>query len=319
MAEKTILQSKVKAACAGQTLLDYVSGRFRYQSRDHWEKTIESGDLTLNGKKTSAQVPLQTGDLLAYAVVLNEPPVDTDIQILHEEEGFLVAVKPGWLPSHADGNFIKNTFIHLVQKTLKQKGWGGKAHLAHRLDRETSGLMVVAKTKDALRHLTRQFETGLVRKQYQAIVQGLVKEDSFEVGGAIGLDPQSQISMRRTVVPLETPGAQKASTHFEVLQRLVQNTLVLCQPQTGRTGQIRVHLASIGHPLVNDKLYGRSDEQFLEFVRDSKAGLWEKDPGRRPRHLLHASRLEFAHPATGKTVVFESELPKDMKSFLESE
>ena len=319
MVEKTILQSKIKAASAGQSLLDYVSGRFRYQSRDDWENKIMGGDLTLNGQKTTAQTLLQTGDLLAYAVVLNEPEVDTQIQFLHEEEGFLVAVKPGWLPSHADGNFIKNTFIHLVQKTLKEKGWGGNAHLAHRLDRETSGLMVVAKTKDALRHLTRQFENGLVRKEYQAIVQGLVKEDSFEIGGAIGLDPQSQISMRRAVVPLETPGAQDALTRFKVLQRLAQNTLVLCQPQTGRTGQIRVHLASIGYPLVNDKLYGRTDEQFLEFVRDSKAGRLEKDPGQRPRHLLHASRLEFSHPATGKAMIFESELPKDMKSFLESE
>jgi RluA family pseudouridine synthase len=318
MSEKTILQSKVKPAFAGRPLLDYVSGRFRYQNRDYWEKMIEGGDLTLNGQKATPQTELRAGDRLAYAVVLNEPKVDTQIQILHEEEGFLVAEKPGWLPSHADGNFIKNTFIYLVQKILTEKGYGGKAHLVHRLDRETSGLMVVAKTKDALRHLTRQFEAGQVKKEYQALVQGVVEKDSFEIDGAIGRDPHSQISMRRAVVPAGSPGAQQAATQFQVIQRLPQTTLMLCQPRTGRTGQIRVHLASMGYPVVNDKLYGRTDDQFLEFVRDSKAGLLEKDPGQRPRHLLHASRLEFSHPATGRSVSFQSELPKDMKSFLES-
>jgi RluA family pseudouridine synthase len=319
MTEKTILQTKITPAAAGQILLDYVAGRFRYQPRDHWEKMILEGELTLNGQKAALDQPLQIGDVLAYSVVLQEPEVDRDIRILHEESNFLVADKPGWLPSHADGNFIKNTFIHLIQEKLKNRGWGGKAQLVHRLDRETSGLMVVAKTKAAARHLTKQFEEGKVGKTYWAIIQGIVAEDHFEAAGSIGPDPNSQISVRRAVVPEGTPGAQKAFTRFEVVKRLAQSTLVLCHPQTGRTGQIRVHLASLGHPLVNDKLYGQTDERFLNFVRQSKAGLLEKDPkwGAYPRHFLHAGRLTFAHPLFGKPLTFESELPNDMKDFLE--
>ena len=323
MTDKTTLQTKITPAAAGQTLLDYVAGRFRYESRGHWEKMILEGWLTVNSQKAAIDQPLQAGDVLAYSVVLREPEVDKDIRVLHEESSFLVADKPGWLPSHADGNFIKNTFIHLIQEKLKQRGWGGKAQLVHRLDRETSGLMVVAKTKDAARNLTRQFEEGRVDKTYWAIVQGNIPEDHFEAAGSIGPDPNSQISVRRAVVPEETPGAQKALTRFEVVKRLAQSTLVLCHPQTGRTGQIRVHLASLGHPLVNDKLYGQSDESFLEFVRKSKAGLLEKDAkagagaGTYPRHFLHAGRLTFAHPLFGKALTFESELPNDMKVFLE--
>lgn len=316
MTEKTNLQSKIHAASAGHPLLDYVSQRFRYQTRDYWREMIEEGFLTLNGSKAKPETILRTGDILSYQTVLNEPEVDKNIQVLHEEKSFLVADKPGWLPSHSDGNFIKNTFIYLLREKLKTQGWGGQAHLVHRLDRETSGLMVVAKSREAARSLARQFEAGQVKKTYWAIVQGVVKNDFFDVGGAIGPDPQSQISVRRAVRPEGEPGCQRAFTQFEVLRRTARNTLVLCRPQTGRTGQIRVHLASQGHPLVHDKLYGRTDEEFLEFVRQSKTGWSDKAGGRPPRHFLHAGRLELFHPLTGKSLEFETQWPDDMRTFL---
>ncbi|HVM32183.1 MAG TPA: RluA family pseudouridine synthase, partial [bacterium] len=301
MSEKTTLQTKITSAAAGQALLDYMAGRFRYQPRDHWERMIQEGALTLNGQKAEPGLKLKAGDRLAYEVVLAEPPVDKNIQILHEEDAFLVAEKPAHLPSHADGNFIQNTFIHLVGQALKARGFGGKARLVHRLDRETSGLMVVAKTRDAARLLSGQFEKAQVEKNYWAIVQGRVEKDRFEVSGAIGPDGESQISLRRKILPAEAPGAQGARTLFEVVRRLQDATLVLCRPQTGRTGQIRVHLASLGHPLVNDKLYGRSDGQFLEFVRQSKRARPEGSAaGLGPRHFLHAGRLSFDHPLTGQ-------------------
>ncbi|MGH7739364.1 MAG: RluA family pseudouridine synthase [bacterium] len=319
MTEKTNLQSKIHSASAGHLLLDYVSQRFRYQTRDHWQEMIEEGYLTLNGKKANPETILRSGDLVSYQTVLNEPEVDKNIQIIHDEKSFLIADKPGWLPSHSDGNFIKNTFIYLIREKLKAQGWGGQAHLVHRLDRETSGLMVVAKSREAARSLARQFETGQVKKTYSAIVQGVVTHDFFEVDGSIGPDPQSQISVRRALQPEGEPGGQRAFTQFEVLRRMAGSTLVLCKPQTGRTGQIRVHLASQGHPLVHDKLYGRTDEEFLEFVRQSKAGWSDENGGRPPRHFLHAGRLELLHPLTGQALEFESNWPDDMRAFLEKE
>lgn len=318
MQEETVLQSKIHPHQAGKSLLDFLCDRFRYQTRETWEDLITRGKVTLNGETTPSHAQLQKGDLVSYHVVLNEPPVDKNIQILHEEESFLMASKPGQLPSHADGNYIKNTFIFLITETLRAKGWKGEVRLVHRLDRETSGLMVVAKNKDAHLKLTRQFEQGLVSKEYLAIVRGQVGAETFEVQGAIGKDDSSSISIRQKVVPEGTPFSKVSVTKFEKLQDLRNGSLLRCLPQTGRTNQIRVHLTHAGHPLIGDKLYGRTDEEFLEFIHYVKAG---GDPSFKermevPRHFLHAARLSFDHPVTGKKISFEAPLPPDMKEFL---
>jgi RluA family pseudouridine synthase len=319
MPEETILQSKVPQNLAGHSLLDYLCDRFRYQSRENWEALIHSGKVTVDGKKAGPELFLQKGDRVAYSVVLQEPPVDRNIQIIFEEDSFLVATKPGQLPSHADGNFIKNTFIYLITEQLRNKGWRGDVRLAHRLDRETSGLMVVAKNKEAHLTLVRQFERGLVEKEYWAVVKGGVEKEKFEVDGAIGRDPASGISVRQKVVPEGMPFSKASLTHFEKMENLRGFTLVRCLPKTGRTNQIRVHLDSVGHPIVGDKLYGRTDAEFLEFIHHVKAGGDPAWTGRTetPRHLLHAAKLAFAHPVTGNRVTFEAEMPLDMRDFIE--
>jgi RluA family pseudouridine synthase len=234
------------------------------------------------------------------------------------EKSFLVVDKPGNLPSHADGNYIKNTFIYLLTQKLRQDGWKGDVRLVHRLDRETSGLMVVAKTKDAHRALTEQFETGKVEKEYQAIVQGSPPQKKIEVQGAIGRLPSSLISIRHQVLPEGTPGARRSITFFETLLLLGDATLVRCLPKTGRTNQIRVHLESIGLPILGDRLYGRSDEEFLQFVRAAKSGdEIPPAPGNAPRLMLHAHRLSFSHPITGQRISFESPMPEDMLLMVE--
>lgn len=319
MSEETVLQSKVPAPMAGKILTEYLSQRFRYQTRDAWVDLIRSGKVTVNGQRASPALPLHKGDRVAYSVILREPPVDRNIQIVHEEDSFLVAIKPGQLPSHADGNFIKNTFIYLITQRLRDKGWKGDVRLVHRLDRETSGLMVVAKNRAAHLNLVRQFEEGSVEKEYRAVAKGRIEEKNFEVNGAIGRDPESQISVRQKVVPAGTPFSKAALTLFEKLEDLKDATWFKCMPKTGRTNQIRVHLDSIGHPIVGDKLYGRTDEEFLEFIQHVKAG---GDPAfsghaETPRHLLHASKLSFHHPETGKLLSFETEIPEDMKRFIQ--
>src|ERR1041384_257816 len=179
--EETQLQSRVPKNQGGKSLLDYLAGRFRYQTREAWDQKIKEGKVTVNGKTSPPDRILKPKDLVAYSVALREPPVNRDIQILYEEEGFLVASKPGLLPSHADGNFIKNTFIYILTETLRERGWKGEIHLVHRLDRETSGLLVVAKTPAAHANLVRQFEEGTVEKEYLAVARGEILEEKFEV------------------------------------------------------------------------------------------------------------------------------------------
>lgn len=318
MPDETILQSKVPPHHAGQTLSGYLAARFRYQTKDAWDRLITQGKVKVNGRAASPGQILREGDRVAYAVVLREPPVDKDILILHEEETFLVAVKPGQLPSHADGNFIKNTFIFLIAEALKGRGWKGDVRLVHRLDRETSGLLVVAKERAAHLNLVRQFEEGRVGKEYLAVARGKVEWESLEVKGAIGRDPASQISVRQKVLLEGDPFAKPSLTLFEKVRDLENASLLRCLPKTGRTNQIRVHLDSIGHSLVGDKLYGRTDEEFLEFVRHVKAGGDPSFPGRSdaPRHLLHASKLAFTHPVTGRDLSFEAPLPPDMRDYI---
>lgn len=318
MSDETILRSKVPMNQEGKTLSLYLSTRFRYQNRETWEDLIHRGKVTVNGLTVSPGQKLQKGDRVAYSVILREPPVDKNIQVLHEEEGFLVALKPGQLPSHADGNFIKNTFIYLINENLRNQGWKGDAHLVHRLDRETSGLLVVSKNPAAHAKLVKQFEESTVEKEYLAVVKGIVEKDRFEVNGSIGKDPDSQISIRHKVLADGTAFAKPASTGFEKIQFLKNATLLRCIPKTGRTNQIRVHLDSVGHPLIGDKLYGRTDEEFLAFIKYVKEGGDPSFGGRfeTARHLLHALKLSFDHPLSGKKVTYEAPMPPDMADYV---
>ncbi|HPC39899.1 MAG TPA: RluA family pseudouridine synthase [Spirochaetota bacterium] len=318
MPEKTTLSSRITSNDDGISLVDFLCSRFKYHDRDRWTGIILEGSVTVNGATAKPERVLKKNDVVSYAVELREPPVDTGITILHEEDSFLVAGKPGNLPSHADGNFIKNTFIYILRRRMGDAGHNGPVKLVHRLDRETSGIMVVGKTDSAHRVLVKQFEEGTVEKEYRAVVRGTVADDAFEVGGAIGPDGGSAVSIRRKVVPEGTPGSRPAFTRFEVIERYAGATLLRCLPATGRTNQIRVHLDHAGHPLAGDKLYGRSDEQFLEFVRRARRGIFEPLPWMEaPRHLLHAYRLGFRHPVTGERVSFECPMPDDMKLFID--
>lgn len=317
--ELITLSSRIGYPHAGRTLIDFLCGRFRYHCREEWEHAVREGSVRVNGEMTTPCRVLKKGDVVSYQTILREPPVDGAIRVIHEEESFLIADKPGNLPSHADGNFITHTFIFIIKRMMAHAGYRGPLKLAHRLDRETSGLMLVAKNLDAHRRLMRQFSEGVVEKEYLAIARGLITQDEFRVHGGMIRDPASRISVRRIVVPEGTPGSKPAATRFRVIERLNGFTLLCCVPETGRTNQIRAHLAHAGYPLAGDKLYGRSDEEFLAFVGRVRAGDFSPPPWlEAPRHLLHASRLSFHHPVTGERVAFKSPLPEDMRSFIEA-
>jgi 23S rRNA pseudouridine1911/1915/1917 synthase len=297
--------------------MDFLARRFKYQTQEEWNWMIGRGKVTVNGKAITPDHLLKKNDIVEYSDVRSEPPVDINIQIIHEEETFLVANKPGNLPSHSDGNYIKNTLIFLLRERMAGKGFHGVIHLAHRLDRETSGIVVATKTEIAHRSLLQQFEAGTVGKEYIAVARGVINTDSFEVKGFLVPARDSCISIRNKVVFDAGAGAKYSATAFDVMERFASSTMVKCSPVTGRTNQIRVHLAHAGHPLVGDKLYGRTDDEFLAFVKNVKAGCYDLLPWQEtPRHLLHASRLIIKHPISGELLAFDAPVPEDLSSFV---
>lgn len=317
MTEKTTLSSKISSRFAGRSLMDFLSERFKYRTPEEWEQIIRIGKVTVNSREIKPDHLLKIYDIVVYSDFHREPPADLNIQFIHEEETFIVVNKPGNLPSHADGNYIKNTLINRLRERMTGSRFSGTIHLAHRLDRETSGIIIAAKTNIAHRSLLRQFEAGEVAKEYIAVVRGVVRDPSFEVKGYLARDKDSCISIKKKVVTENVEGAKYAATSFEVMERFASSTVVKCIPVTGRTNQIRIHLAHVGHPLVGDKLYGRTDNEFLEFIRNVKDGNYEPLPWMEvPRHLLHASRLEIRHPISNELAVFEAPIPEDMKLFI---
>ena len=317
MTEETTFSYRISARFADRSLIDFLAGRFRYRPAAEWVRMIGLGKVTVNGETIKADHLLKEGDTVSYSEVLHEPPVDVNIQVLHEEETFLVANKPGNLPSHSYGRYIRSTFIFLLRQRMTDRGFQGTVHLAHRLDRETSGIIVAAKTAGAHRSLLRQFEAGTVKKEYIAVARGIINHDSFEVKGFLVSDRDSCISIRKKVVFDDAAGSKFSDTAFEVMARLASYTVVRCRPITGRTNQIRVHLKHAGHPLVGDKLYGRTDDEFLAFARNVRAGKYDPLPWlETPRHLLHASRLVINHPISGEPIAFDAPLPEDMRLFI---
>ncbi|MBN1532400.1 MAG: RluA family pseudouridine synthase [Spirochaetes bacterium] len=318
MQEEITLTSTIHRADAGKRLIAFLCGRFRYHDDGEWRSRILEGKVTVNGAPAEPERPLEAGDTVAYRVVLQEPPVDGNIVILHEEETFLVAAKSGNLPTHADGNFIRHTFVYILREMLQDRGLQGPVNPVNRLDRETSGCIVVSKQREAHRALTRQFEAGTVDKEYIAVVRGPVPRERFEVRGSIARDSGSSVSLRKTVVPEGHPGAKASVTEFTVLERLRGFTVLACRPRTGRTNQIRIHLEHAGHPLAGDKLYGRSDDEYLAFVHAARARRGGDLPWlEAERHMLHAQSISLDHPVTGDRVRFDAPLPQDMCAFME--
>lgn len=306
-----VLRSRIPKLAHGLTLLEYLLQRFRYLDRAAWLAEIGAGRLSIDGEIAKAERRLRAGAELSYHKFQREPEVSRDLRVVHTSPGFVVVEKPAHLPMHSDGPFVRNTLVHMLRS-----GSVPEAELVHRLDRETSGLCVVARTKVARQLLERQFVAGSVAKAYLAVVRGEVAND-FVVEAAIGHCARSSIALRRSAEP-DARDPRPARTDFFVLQRQPTATLLRCVPHTGRTHQVRVHLERAGHALLGDKLYGRPDAEYLDFVTRVKNGgdAREVPAGEPNRQLLHAAELAFDDPDTGVRVQFMSALPDDFAVWL---
>ncbi len=223
-----------------------------------------------------------------------------EIEIVYEDEDIIIVNKPRGMVVHpGNGNYDKtlvNGLLYSHKDNLSQINGVIRPGIVHRIDKNTSGILVVAKNDKAHKNLSEQFKEHTINREYVALVKGIVKEDRIDIDLPIGRNPKDRIKMAVTL-----KNSKRAVTHITVLNRYMKDkcTLVRAKLETGRTHQIRVHMAHMHHPLIGDNIYGKEDKKF-------------KIEGQ----LLHAKKLGFIHPTTGKYVEFESDIPKEFQEIL---
>ncbi len=287
--------------------LDAVCASFLQAPRAQVQRWIESGQVLLNGERARVSKRVCSGDIVQVERVAEEPSTvkaeATPLQVLYEDEDLIVLDKPAGIvvhpaPGHAQGTLV-NALLHHCGESLSAVGGGQRPGIVHRLDRGTSGVLVVAKSDDVHQFLSEQFRLHSIDRMYWALVRGVPKEDTGEVDRPIGrhLRDRKKMSVR-------TRAGRAAHTRWKVKRRFPQSGITLLEvyPQTGRTHQIRVHLASAGLPLVGDTVYGRTNAKRALLARPA----------------LHAKVLGFVHPRTGERKRFEASVPQDFQTLLDT-
>ena len=308
-----IFSSTVPASFMGGSLLDYLAGRFTYLSAKEWQEQMSSGRIRQNGGVVVQDRPVSGGDVLAFSPDLDEfpePPADLSYTIVYEDQWLLAIDKPGNLLVHRGGRSVTHNLIYQL-RFVHQPPYP-EAGAVNRLDRETSGLILVARRPQFLASLNVLFAQHAVAKSYLAVVAGHLATEQGVIDCPIGRDPESIVHYRYCA-ELRAVDSKTAVTRYQVVAEYAHGSLVRLWPETGRTHQLRVHLAHIGHPILGDKLYGRTDQEFLAW-RDRPVK--EQGRGLLSRQALHAEGLEFVHPWTGKVVRMVAELPSDMRNLI---
>lgn len=315
-ADGQFAQRLVWTVSAGGERLDrYLSSRLPELSRSRVAQLIEEGHVRVNGRPARKSEKPAAGDVVEIEIPAPEPyeaaPEDIPLNIVYEDRDLLVIDKPAGLvvhpaPGHPSGTLV-NALLHHVRDL---SGIGGvlRPGIVHRLDRDTSGLLIVAKHDMAHRRLAHSLKRREIRRRYVAAAWGHLREDRVTVDAPIGRSPTDR--KRMAVVPDGRP----ATTHLRRLERWVAADLLGVELETGRTHQIRVHLASIGHPVVGDRTYAPHATRGFS----GRARRWAEELDRRvPRQFLHATSLEFVHPRTGEALRFESPLPPELEAVAE--
>lgn len=306
-----IFSSTVPASFTGG-LLDYLVKRFTYLSAKEWQEQLERGRICQNGGIVVEDRVVSGGDVLAFAPDLDEfpePPADLSYTILYEDQWLLAIDKPGDLLVHRAGRSVTHNLIYQLRFVHQPRY--PEAGAVNRLDRETSGVILLARRPQFLASLNALFARHAVAKSYLAVVAGHLMTDQGLIDCPIGRDSGSDIPYRYCA-GARAVDSKTAVTHYQVVARYPGRSLLRLWPETGRTHQLRVHLAHIGHPILGDKLYGATDQEFLAW-RDRPVS--EQGDGNGSRQALHAESLEFVHPWTGEVLRVAAELPSDMRTW----
>lgn len=284
---------------AGERLDRALAARFPQLSRAQLQRLIRSGAITVNDAAVRPAYRLTPGDRITVTFP-EEPTVRPEpfpLDIVYEDEYLLVVSKPAGMVVHPAARIVSGTLVNALLAHCPQVadvGGPDRAGIVHRLDRETSGLIVVAKNPETHAALQRQFKRRLVRKTYVALVEGQVHPREGIIEVPIGRDPKD-----RTRMAVSRTG-RPAVTQYRVVEVFPQHTLLEVRPHTGRTHQIRVHLAWLGYPVVGDRVYGRRRQALLP-----------------DRHFLHARELVFTHPVTGEKLALSAPLPPELTALLD--
>lgn len=308
---RRVEQFVVEKSVPDKRLDQFLREKFPAASRVALKRLIEEGHVRVDGRNVKAAHSPRAGEKIE--VVWPEPraaeaqPEEIPLDILYEDNSLLVLNKPAGLVVHPaaghDAHTLVNALLHHCRGALSGIGGIARPGIVHRLDKETSGCLVVAKNDETHLALSKQFADRRVGKIYHAILCGDIPRDAGEIRAAIARHP----SHRKRMAVTDTAAGRMAHTHWRVLERLAAATFVEAQILTGRTHQVRVHFQHLGYPLAGDKTYGPKQNKRLAEISGYEA----------PRVMLHARLLSFEHPGTGKKTSFEAPLPGDFLEALE--
>ena len=299
----------------------YLAEHMAGTSRNRIQTAADAGNVLVNGKPVASNHKVKPNDIIQ--VLLDHEPHDFTIlpeniplDIVYEDDDVLVINKPAGLVVHPGHGNYEHTLLNALAYYFGDKLDINNPNigLVHRIDKDTSGLLLIAKTPEAKTNLGLQFFEHTTERTYNALVWGTFAEDSGTITGALARDTRD-----RTIYKVwdleENPNAKEAVTHWRVLERFMYVTLVECRLETGRTHQIRVHMKHIGHPLFCDEKYGGTEilkglptQKYKQYIQNCFALC--------PRQVLHAKTLGFTHPRTGKRMFFDSQWPEDMSNLI---
>ncbi|MEI7500447.1 MAG: RluA family pseudouridine synthase [Bacteroidota bacterium] len=299
----------------------YLMAKIEHASRNRIQNSARAGNILVNGVVIKSNYKIKPLDVIS--IVLAFPPRDTEVypenipvSVVYEDDDILIVNKaPGMVVHPGHGNFtgtLQNALLYHLQQN-KPGDTDAKPYLVHRIDKDTSGIMLIAKNELAQTKIAKQFFDHTIDRTYLALVWGNIDHDAGTIDANIGRDIRNRLVQ---AVYDDPEKGRHAVTHYHVLERFGYVTLVECRLETGRTHQIRVHFRHIGHPLFNDESYGGSEilkgttfTKYKQFVHNCFALM--------PRQALHAKSLGFIHPTTREFIHFDSDYPDDMKSLIE--
>jgi 23S rRNA pseudouridine1911/1915/1917 synthase len=284
---------EVSALEAGMRLDAFLGKKPELGSRSRVADLIAKGAVLVDGDPRAKSYQVEAGQRVQAKVADEAPqelvPEDSDLPVPFEDQWLLIADKPSGMPVHPSVGHSSGTLVHALLGHGLAGGENFRPGVVHRLDKDTSGLLVVAKTAEVHRLLVAMMKERAIARRYVALVHGSIASDSGTIEAPVGRDP-----VRRKAMAIGGSGAREARTHFRVLERLAEFTLVEVRLDTGRTHQIRVHFLGIGHPVAGDSTYGRGDSLAIG------------------RQFLHSARLQLTHPITGENLDVQSPLPADL-------
>lgn len=300
----------------------YLTNLIANVSRHRIQEAAKANCILVNGRPEKSNYRVHPNDVIS--ILLPRPPREFEIKaenipidIMYEDDHLIIVNKPAGMVVHPafgnyEGTLVNALTYHFLNKKDKN-GLGIKPLLLHRIDKNTSGVLVVAKSEEAQIKLAANFFEHSIDRKYRALVWGDFQEDEGTITGNVGRDPRNRLVM--TVFPDGETG-KNAVTHYRVVERFGYVTLIECQLETGRTHQIRVHMKYIGHPLFNDESYG--GDQILKGTTFTKYKQFINNCFKlMPRQALHAKSLGFTHPITGKYMLFDSDMPADFTAVLD--